>query len=52
MKKFTVKCCSDLWVEAATEEEAWEKFLDYLEDCVRDRDVTVFDFEERKEDAA
>lgn len=47
MKDFIVKC--DLVIEASTEEEAYEKFLDYLAECVRYGDVTVFDFKERNE---
>jgi hypothetical protein len=50
MKDFIVKC--DLVIEASTEEEAYEKFLDYLAECVRYGDVTVFDFKERNEDEA
>lgn len=50
MKEFIVKC--DIVIEADTEEEAYDNFLDYLAECVRYGDVTVFDFEERKEEAA
>ena len=50
MKEFIVKC--DSVIEADTEEEAYDNFLDYLAECVRYGDVTVFDFEERKQEAA
>ena len=48
-KKFVVKFND--WIEADTEEEAYDKFLDCLAECVRYGDVTVFDFEEVKEEA-
>lgn len=47
MKMFSVSC--DLDIEADTEEDAYDKFLDYLAECVRYGDVTVFDFKERNE---
>ena len=47
MKTFSVSC--DLDIEADSEEEAYDKFLDYLAECVRYGDVTVFDFKERNE---
>ena len=31
-------------IEADTEEEAYKKLLEYLEECVRYEDVTVFNF--------
>lgn len=46
MKAFTVKC--DFSIEAESEEDAYEKLLDYLSECVRYGDVTIFDFEEFK----
>ena len=49
-KKFVVKFND--WIEADTEEEAWDKWLDYLAECVEDKDVTVFDFEEVKEEVS
>lgn len=49
-KQFRVKF-NDV-IKADTEEEAWSKLLDYLAECVQDRDVTVFDFEEVQEEAA
>jgi ATP-dependent Zn protease len=36
------------WIEADTEEEAWDKLLDYLSECVQYRDVTVFEFKEKE----
>lgn len=44
MKNFAVKC--DFSIEAESEEDAYEKLLDYLAECVRHGDVTVFDFKE------
>ena len=49
MKKFQIKFNDT--IEADTEEEDYDKFLDYLAECVRYGDVTVFDFEEVKEEA-
>ena len=36
-------------IEAETEEEAIEWLFEYLNDCVRDGDVSVFNFYELKE---
>ena len=47
-KDFVVRC--DFVVEADSEDDAYEQFLDYLVECVRNRDVTGFEFVERKED--
>jgi hypothetical protein len=47
MKKFEVTYRDEF--EANTEEEAYDKFLTYLEDCVIDRDITVFQFYELPE---
>ena len=33
-------------IQAETEEEAYDMFLDYLAECVQMRDVTAFKFEE------
>ena len=44
MKQFTVTC--DFSIEAESEEDAYEKLLDYLAECVRYGDVTVFEFKE------
>lgn len=49
IKKFQIKFNDT--IEADTEEEAWDKWLDYLAECVQYRDITVFDFEEVKEEA-
>lgn len=46
MKTYTVSC--DFFVEAESEEEAYEKLLEYLADCVQYRDVTAFDFKEQE----
>lgn len=45
-KNFRVTC--DFEIEAESEEYAYEKLLDYLAECVRYGDVTVFGFEEKK----
>lgn len=44
MKKFSVTC--DFVIDAESEEDAYEKLLDYLAECVRYGDVTVFEFKE------
>jgi hypothetical protein len=44
MKKFEVTYRDEF--EANTEEEAYDKFLAYLTDCVIDSDITVFQFYE------
>lgn len=33
-------------IEADSEDEAYDKFLEYLAECVRYGDVTTFDFKE------
>ena len=47
-KDFVVRC--DFVLEADSEDDAYEQFLDYLAECVRYGDVTGFEFVERKED--
>lgn len=39
-------------IEANSEEEAWDKLLSYLAECVEFKDVTVFDFKETQEQRA
>ena len=34
--------------EASDENEAIDQFLNYLDECVRQRDVTAFDFKKSK----
>jgi len=46
MKTYTVNC--DFLIEAESEEEAYENLLEYLAECVRYGDVTVFDFKEQE----
>ena len=43
MKTYNVNC--DFLIEAEDDEDAYYKLLEYLADCVRDKDVTPFDFE-------
>ena len=38
-------------IEADSEEMAYKKLLKYLEDCVKYKDVTVFNFYKEKETA-
>jgi hypothetical protein len=44
VKEFVVTC--DFIVEAESEENAYEKLLDYLAECVQYGDVTAFEFKE------
>lgn len=44
MKKFSVTC--DFVIEAESEEDAYEKLLDYLAEYVQYGDVTGFEFKE------
>lgn len=46
MKNFSVTF--DLFIEAASEEEAYDELLVYLADCIRNADVTGFDFKEQE----
>lgn len=46
MNTYNVNC--NFLIEAESEEEAYEKLLDYLAECVRYKDVTVFDFKEQE----
>ena len=46
MKNFSVTF--DLSIEAASEEEAYDELLVYLADCIRNADVTGFDFKEQE----
>lgn len=48
MKRFVVTFKD--WIEVDNEEEAYDKLLDYLADCVDFRDVTAFEFEEELAD--
>lgn len=43
MSKFKVTFVGE--IEAETEEEAYDKLLDYLSETVKTEDVTDFDFE-------
>ncbi len=47
MKKFEVTYKDEIW--ANTEEDAWDKLLGYLEECVINREVFVFQFYELPE---
>jgi len=47
MKKYLVSFKDT--IEANSEEDAYDKLLAYLGDCVRFQDVVAFDFEEQKE---
>ena len=38
-------------IEADSEEMAYEKLLEYLEDCVKHKDVSVFNFYKEKDTA-
>ena len=38
-------------IEADSEEMAYEKLLEYLEDCVKYKDVSVFNFYKEKDTA-
>tara|TARA_R100001509_G_C4708313_1_gene162422 strand:+ start:45 stop:236 length:192 start_codon:yes stop_codon:yes gene_type:complete len=51
MKRFRVTYL-DEWEmpDNAKEEDVYDKFLEYLADCVKNGDVTAFDFEEVVED--
>ena len=44
MKKYTV-ILPDV-IEARSESEAWDAFLEYIEECARMGDITCFDFVE------
>lgn len=46
MKTYNVSC--DFLIEAEDDEDAYYKLLEYLTDCVRDKDVTPFDFKEQE----
>jgi len=35
------------WFQAKTEDEAFDKILEYLRDCVRNEDLTGFGIEEK-----
>ena len=44
MKRFTVTFTDTQ--EAENEDEAYDSLIDYLRECVRQGDVTAFEFEE------
>jgi hypothetical protein len=48
MKKFLVTFVDE--IEAVDEEEAYDKFREYLTDCAVNEDVTAFRFEEIKKE--
>ena len=47
MKKFSVTC--DFVIDAESEEDAYEKLLDYLAECVRHDEALMFEIKEDDE---